>query len=133
MFRTTAEEFCEAPALQDEIFGPACLVVEAGSSSEVLQAIGVLEGQLTGTVIADPADYAEAVEIVLLLLRRVGRVIWNGMPTGVAVSPAMHHGGPYPASTAPFTTSVGPRAIDRFVRPVCLQDVPIELLAYLRK
>ncbi|OXM61047.1 aldehyde dehydrogenase (NADP(+)) [Amycolatopsis thermalba] len=116
-------------ALRTECFGPASLVVEYSSESEMLDVVRSLDGQLTGTVQAEAADPVAA-ELVDELAEHVGRVVWNGWPTGVAVTHAMHHGGPYPATTAPLHTSVGAAAVERFLRPVAFQDVPEELLGF---
>ena len=88
----------------------------------------VLEGQLTATLHFEPSD-AESVKALLpSLVRGAGRLVANGFPTGVEVNSAMHHGGPYPATTDPRATSVGTAAILRFVRPVAFQDFPAEFL-----
>jgi NADP-dependent aldehyde dehydrogenase len=87
-----------------------------------------LEGHLTATVHGTADDLAKCGDLVAVLRRKVGRVVVNGYPTGVEVSHAMHHGGPYPATTDARTTSVGSAAIERFVRPICFQDVPDTLL-----
>jgi NADP-dependent aldehyde dehydrogenase len=83
-----------------------------------------LEGQLTATIHGEPEELARHAELVKLLERRAGRLIFNGYPTGVEVSPAMQHGGPYPATTSSSTTSVGTAAISRFARPVAFQGFP---------
>jgi NADP-dependent aldehyde dehydrogenase len=83
----------------------------------------VLDGQLTATVHAEHDDPVAA-PLIRELTDRAGRIVYNGWPTGVSVTDAMHHGGPYPATTAPLHSSVGPSAIDRFLRPVAFQDVP---------
>ncbi|HBD34609.1 MAG TPA: aldehyde dehydrogenase (NADP(+)), partial [Cupriavidus sp.] len=88
----------------------------------------ILEGQLTATVQADAGDHALAARLLPALERKVGRVLFNGFPTGVEVSFAMVHGGPFPATSDTRTTSVGASAIDRFLRPVCYQNVPADLL-----
>lgn len=86
-----------------------------------------MPGSLTGTLHAEPGD-PDAREVLAALRSRVGRVIYNGWPTGVAVTWSQHHGGPWPATTTPLHTSVGATAIRRFLRPVTYQDVPEELL-----
>ena len=124
---TVADVLADPEALTAECFGPAALVVSYGSEEELLAAARVFDGQLTATV------HGSGQETVLpalldLLAERVGRVVWNGWPTGVSVTYAQHHGGPYPATTSVQTTSVGTSAIDRFLRPVTYQDAPDDVL-----
>ncbi len=114
--------------LHREVFGPFAIVVECRDDKELAQAIGELEGQLTGTVIAAEAELPRFQPAIVLLEQRVGRLIFNGVPTGVEVSPAMQHGGPYPATTDSRFTSVGTHAIHRWVRPLSFQDCPDEFL-----
>lgn len=124
----------EAPAFEtharlgEEIYGPVTLAVRCSSKAEVLAAARRLKGHLTATVHATEQDLVEYPELVPLLARKAGRVVLNGVPTGVEVSHAMQHGGPWPATTDPRATSVGTAAILRFVRPVSFQDVPPTLL-----
>jgi len=87
-----------------------------------------LEGQLTATLLLDESDHPLARTLLPVLERKAGRILVNGFPTGVEVCHAMVHGGPYPATTNAMYTSVGAQAIDRFLRPVCYQDVPEALL-----
>jgi NADP-dependent aldehyde dehydrogenase len=94
------------------------------SRLELLQIARGLRGHLTATIHATEKDLADFAELVAILRRRVGRLVFNGFPTGVEVCPAMHHGGPYPATTDSRSTSVGTAAIERFARPVCYQDSP---------
>ncbi|ATE55877.1 aldehyde dehydrogenase (NADP(+)) [Actinosynnema pretiosum] len=110
--------------LETEMFGPAGLLVEYASAEELTAVLRALPGQLTGTVQAATDGDPLAAEVVELLSDVVGRVVYNDWPTGVTVSGAQHHGGPYPASTAPTTTSVGLHAISRFQRPVTYQGTP---------
>jgi NADP-dependent aldehyde dehydrogenase len=110
-----------------ECFGPTSLVVGYDDEAELLAAAGAFGGQLAAVVHGEEGD-AVAPALLALLVGRAGRVIWNGWPTGVAVTGAMHHGGPYPATTAPLHTSVGTAAIGRFLRPVCYQSMPDALL-----
>ena len=98
------------------------------SEEQMLQAAEQLHGQLTATVHVKPADHALAAKLLPVLERKAGRVLFNGFPTGVEVSHAMVHGGPFPATSDSRTTSVGASAIDRFLRPVCYQNVPEGLL-----
>jgi NADP-dependent aldehyde dehydrogenase len=123
-----APTFFKDPTLSQELFGPATLVTEC-ESSEHLEAIARrLEGQLTVTIHATEEDLREYASLISVLREKAGRMIFGGVPTGVEVKPAMHHGGPYPATTDPRFTSVGPAAILRFARPVCYQDCPQQWL-----
>jgi NADP-dependent aldehyde dehydrogenase len=94
----------------------------------MLQSLQVLEGQLTATVLATNSDIKDFSDCIEVLCDKVGRVVYNGVPTGVEVCYAMVHGGPFPATTNANSTSVGADAIKRFVRPICLQDCPEEFL-----
>ena len=124
---TVSDLLADSEAMTQECFGPAALVVSYASEDELLAAARVFEGQLTATI---QSSGQEPVTSALLdvLTDRVGRVVWNGWPTGVSVTYAQHHGGPYPATTSVQTTSVGAAAIDRFLRPVTYQDAPDEVL-----
>jgi NADP-dependent aldehyde dehydrogenase len=124
---TVSDLLADSEALTQECFGPAALVVSYRSEDELLAAARVFDGQLTATI---QSSGPEPVTSALLdvLTERVGRVVWNGWPTGVSVTYAQHHGGPYPATTSVQTTSVGTAAIDRFLRPVTYQDAPDEVL-----
>jgi NADP-dependent aldehyde dehydrogenase len=114
------------PALLAEHFGPVVLLLRHGSRAELLTALGAIEGQLTGSVHAQEDD--DVAEVVALLGERAGRVVFDGFPTGVAVTFGMQHGGPYPATSNPLHTSVGMTATRRFLRPVAFQDAPQRLL-----
>ncbi|WCM49401.1 aldehyde dehydrogenase (NADP(+)) [Pseudomonas sp. WJP1] len=116
------------PLLQEEIFGPATVVVEVADQPQLRAVLDGLHGQLTATLIAEPADLDRFSELLPLLEDKVGRLLLNGYPTGVEVSDAMVHGGPYPATSDARGTSVGSLAIDRFLRPVCYQNYPDEYL-----
>lgn len=109
--------------LHREMFGPATVLVRYHHAAQLRPLAELLGGQLTATVHADEGD-DDTAELVEVLSTRAGRVLWNGWPTGVTVSYAQHHGGPYPATTAPSATSVGTGAIGRFMRPVAYQDLP---------
>jgi len=124
LFNTTAETFLSNPALKEELFGPASLVVTASSRAELEQVARSLPGQLTASIHGTPKDLDEHKLLVSILQNKVGRLIFNGFPTGVEVCPSMHHGGPYPATTDAHFTSVGSAAIKRFARPVCFQNFP---------
>ncbi|MCC2956879.1 aldehyde dehydrogenase (NADP(+)) [Massilia sp. IC2-477] len=128
LYEVDAASFIGNPELQDEIFGPAALIVRFDSEEQMLQAAEKLHGQLTATVHVKPADHPLAAKLLPILERKAGRVLFNGFPTGVEVSHAMVHGGPFPATSDSRTTSVGATAIDRFLRPVCYQSLPAELL-----
>ena len=128
VLRTTATAFAANPRLQIEHFGPVTLFVVAPSVADLLMALAALHGNLTGTIHAADSEHALAAQVMTCLDEKVGRLLWNGFPTGVEVCYAMQHGGPYPATTAPATTSVGMTAIKRFLRPVAYQNVPDHLL-----
>jgi len=116
-------------ALLEEHFGPLVLLLRYGSRDELLDALGRIEGQLTGSIHAEPDDDADLIgPLTELLAARAGRVVYDGFPTGVAVTYGMHHGGPYPATSAPAHTSVGMTAIRRFLRPVAWQNAPAAAL-----
>ncbi|WP_132625012.1 aldehyde dehydrogenase (NADP(+)) [Pseudomonas aeruginosa] len=110
--------------LQEEVFGPASVVVEVADHAELKRALHGLHGQLTATLIAEGEDLASFADLVPLLEQKAGRLLLNGYPTGVEVCDAMVHGGPYPATSDARGTSVGTLAIDRFLRPVCYQNYP---------
>jgi NADP-dependent aldehyde dehydrogenase len=112
--------------LLEEHFGPVVLLLRHGSREELLAALERIEGQLTGSLHAEPGE--DVAELVEALGTRAGRVVFNGFPTGVAVTFGMHHGGPYPATTSPLHTSVGMTAVQRFTRPIAYQDAPAEVL-----
>ncbi|MFJ7004820.1 aldehyde dehydrogenase (NADP(+)) [Pseudomonas putida] len=116
------------PLLQEEVFGPTTVVVEVADAEQLAEALRHLQGQLTATLIAEPDDLQAFASLVPLLERKAGRLLLNGYPTGVEVSDAMVHGGPYPATSDARGTSVGTLAIDRFLRPVCFQNYPDALL-----
>jgi len=129
LFRTTAQAVAADPeGLTREVFGPAALVVEYTDSADLMAALGAVEGSLTATVHAEPADRFELHMLLARLRRMAGRVIYNGWPTGVAVAWAMNHGGPWPATTSAAHTSVGATAIRRWLRPVSYQSLPDDLL-----
>ncbi|MEC3906711.1 aldehyde dehydrogenase (NADP(+)) [Tamlana sp. 2201CG12-4] len=120
--------FLNNPTLHHEVFGPFSLVVQCDNINQLEQIISNLEGQLTGTIISDGNEIGKYTTVVNALQSRVGRIIFNGVPTGVEVCPSMLHGGPYPASTDSRFTAVGVDSIKRFVRPFSFQDWPNELL-----
>ncbi|HEY8026959.1 MAG TPA: aldehyde dehydrogenase (NADP(+)) [Burkholderiaceae bacterium] len=128
LFRTGGAAFLARADLREEVFGPASLVVACRDAQEMAEVIESLEGQLTATLQLDAGDMDLARRLLPLLERRVGRILANGFPTGVEVSTAMVHGGPFPATSDGRSTSVGTAAIQRFLRPVCYQNLPMELL-----
>ncbi|HUX67413.1 MAG TPA: aldehyde dehydrogenase (NADP(+)) [Terriglobales bacterium] len=123
LLQTEAAALLADPELGEELFGPATLLVRHQGKAELLQVARALRGHLTATVHGTEADLQEYAELLEILEQKVGRVVINGYPTGVEVTHAMVHGGPYPASSS-RETSVGTRAIVRFARPVCYQDMP---------
>lgn len=128
VFVTDTETLATVPSLQEEQFGPVALLVRYASASDLDEALCRLPGSLTGTIHATEGESELRGRIQRTLLERVGRVVHDGVPTGVAVTPSMHHGGPYPATTSPLHTSVGATAVRRFQRPVLLQDAPVVVL-----
>jgi NADP-dependent aldehyde dehydrogenase len=128
LFETTASEWLGNETLGEEVFGPLGLIVRAEDSGQMVEIARALHGQLTCTLHMDPADTALARQLMPVLERKAGRVLANGFPTGVEVADAMVHGGPYPASTNFGATSVGTLSIRRFLRPVCFQNIPREIL-----
>ena len=114
--------------LQEEVFGPATIVIEMQDDAQLALALQGLRGQLTATLIGEQAELLEYRWLGELLVEKVGRILLNGYPTGVEVCDAMVHGGPYPATSDARGTSVGTLAIDRFLRPVCFQNYPDALL-----
>ncbi len=125
---TTVKNFLANPALATEAFGPFTLVIVADTLEEFSACARTLDGQLTATLHGNEDDLASARRLIGTLEQKAGRVLLNGFPTGVEVSPAMNHGGPYPATTDVRYTSVGTAAMLRFARPVCYQSLPDGLL-----
>ena len=128
LFEAGARTVFEHDELRQEVFGPSTVLVRCGSGGEMLELARHLEGSLTATIHGTVQDLRENRPLVALLMRKAGRLVFNGFPTGVEVCAAVQHGGPYPATTDPRFTSVGTAAILRFSRPVCFQDFPLELL-----
>lgn len=120
--------FIKNTTLHQEVFGPYSMVVQCENAEQLEQVISKLEGQLTGTLIADDDEAKQYYKVIDALQNRVGRIIYNGVPTGVEVCPSMVHGGPYPASTDSRFTAVGIHSIKRWVRPFSYQDWPNNLL-----
>ncbi len=120
--------FLQDQNLQEEVFGPSTVSIRAENKNDVIEFAKKLEGHLTATIHGEKEELLEYKELVEVLQSKVGRLIFNGYPTGVEVCDAMVHGGPFPSTTAAQTTSVGTGAIKRFARPFCFQDCPSELL-----
>ena len=128
LMQTSAAAFLADPELQEEHFGPVTLFVLCESLEQMEAAIGRLNGSLTATVYAAEGELVTTGTLFDLLREKAGRLLFNNVPTGVEVVHAQQHGGPYPATTAPGTTSVGLTAIQRFLRPVAYQNLPDALL-----
>lgn len=128
LVEAAAGDFLANATLREEVFGPASLLVACGGAGEMLAVARAMEGQLTATIHGTEQDLAENAELVDILSTKVGRLIFNGWPTGVEVCHSMNHGGPFPASTDPRFTSVGTAAILRFARPITYQGWTQEAL-----
>ena len=128
LFATTQSQFLQQPPLEDETFGPTSLIVTCRDIDEMIELAEHVEGQLTATLQLERDDHELARKLLPVLERKAGRILANGYPTGVEVAHAMVHGGPFPATSDPRSTSVGTLAIERFLRPVCYQDLPAALL-----
>lgn len=129
LFLTDAGSFLANHCLGDEVFGAASLIVRCRDEAELCNVLTAIEGQLTVTLQMDALDESIAARLLPLIEQKAGRILVNGWPTGVEVTHAMVHGGPYPATSDARTTSVGSLAIDRFLRPVSYQNFPPKLLA----
>ncbi|MFC9896469.1 aldehyde dehydrogenase family protein [Nocardia sp. NPDC127579] len=126
LLRVTADEFvAAAPQLRTECFGPSSLIVEYTDTTSIHRVLAALEPALTATIHAEDTEYDTIRPLLPTLTRLAGRLVWNGWPTGITLTWAQQHGGPYPATT---TTSMGPAAIDRVLRPVAWQEFPDALL-----
>ena len=123
LFATSGDRFRANPALAHEVFGSSSILVKCATVEEMIATIADLEGQLTATLQMEESDQADAARLLPTLSRKVGRVLSNGWPTGVEVTHAMVHGGPFPSTSDGRSTSVGTLAMMRFLRPVCYQDV----------
>lgn len=128
VFTVSVKDFASNAELQNEIFGSAALIVRYETTDQLAPVVTELEGQLTATLQMSEQDIETANALVPELELKVGRIIVNGWPTGVDVGHAMIHGGPFPATSAPQTTSVGATAIERFLRPVAYQNIPDAIL-----
>lgn len=125
---TSGADFYKNIKLQEEVFGPFCLLIECESETQLIEIIDALAGQLTGTIIAESEEKEWIEAVTDSLGQKVGRLIYNGVPTGVDVSQPMNHGGPYPASTDSRYTSVGLDAVKRWIRPLSFQNFPTKFL-----
>ncbi|MEX2235787.1 MAG: aldehyde dehydrogenase (NADP(+)) [Cyclobacteriaceae bacterium] len=128
LFQSTGDVFLKDHSLEEEVFGPSTLAITVDDKTQLLRIATRLGGHLTATLHATENDLEEYAELISILEQKVGRMIINGYPTGVEVTHAMVHGGPYPATTDSRTTSVGTDAIKRFSRPVCYQNFPKSIL-----
>lgn len=130
IFRINASDWLKNDFLSEEVFGPLGQIVVAESINELLSIANSLAGQLTCSILLEPSDKTIAKQLLEIVEHKAGRIIANGFPTGVEVSDAMVHGGPYPASTNFGATSVGSLSIRRFLRPVCFQNFPDDIYPF---
>lgn len=129
LYKVKAQDFVGNERLVEEVFGSLSLVVECETEAQMFEVLAQLEGQLTGSIHAAEGENTGLVQALIAALElKVGRIIWNGFGTGVEVCNAMVHGGPFPATSDSRTTSVGAAAIERFLRPVCYQNMPSQFL-----
>jgi NADP-dependent aldehyde dehydrogenase len=124
----TADVFLKNPLLHEEVFGPYSLMVKCADANQLKQAWTSVAGQLTTTLVATDKDFSDHSDLVEMAPAIAGRIVFNGVPTGVEVCPSMFHGGPFPATTDSRFTSVGIHAVKRWVRPICYQNSPDYLL-----
>lgn len=118
----------ENPHAIDEVFGPTSTVYRCQSVDQMMKFARGLDGHLTATIHGTETDLLENQDLVTILQQKVGRIVFNGWPTGIDVCDAMHHGGPYPATTHSYFTSIGHQSIFRFTKPICFQDFPASAL-----
>lgn len=128
IYTTTLDVLQGHEELRREVFGPCSIITQAPTLDELMDFARGLEGQLTAAIHGTPDDLREFAPLVRILERKVGRIIFNGFGTGIEPCPSMHHGGPYPAASHSFYTSIGTGSIYRFVRPVCYQGFPDDCL-----
>jgi len=126
--QVTGKVFLENPVLHEEVFGPYSLMVKCADLEELISAWKAVSGQLTTTLVGTDKDFEEHAALVDIAEQIAGRVLFNGVPTGVEVCPSMVHGGPFPATTDSRFTAVGINGVKRWVRPVCFQTAPMHLL-----
>lgn len=128
LFKTSAKQAMNHPEVLEEVFGPSTLAVVAENMEEMISFIDKLPGQLTATLQGELSELSKSADLIEALTQKVGRILLNGFPTGVEVSGAMVHGGPFPSTTDSRSTSVGTQAIYRFTRPVCFQNFSSEMI-----
>ena len=128
LFQSSGDTFLSDENLEEEVFGPSTLAIPVEGKSQLMSVARRLGGHLTATLHATEKDLRDYAELILIVEQKAGRLIINGYPTGVEVTHAMIHGGPFPATTDSRSTSVGTDAINRFARPVCYQGFPQSLL-----
>jgi NADP-dependent aldehyde dehydrogenase len=133
LFSASFKTFTNNKVLHEEVFGASALIVRCADHDELMQLVASLKGNLTASIHGLDSDLTQAQTVAQMLAHKVGRLIYNQMPTGVEVCASMNHGGPFPASTNIRSTSVGSEAIKRFQRPICYQNMPQELLPVLLK
>lgn len=131
IYSTTLEVLEQHEELTHEVFGPCSIIAECSTLEDMLRFARGLEGQLAASIHGTEQDLRDFAPLIRILERKVGRLIFNGFATGIEVCPSMHHGGPYPATTHSFFTSIGTASIYRFVRPVCYQNIPDSALPEL--
>jgi len=124
IWECSGADFLNQPGWQEEVFGPSSIIVKTSSVEEIYTILQSLQGQLTLTIHAEEKDHEQVNQLITIGTKLAGRVVWNAFPTGVEVSHAMVHGGPFPATSDSRSTSVGTAAIFRFTRPVCYQNIP---------
>jgi NADP-dependent aldehyde dehydrogenase len=124
IFTTTIDVLESNPELRREVFGPCSIITRCATLEDMVRYANGLEGQLTATIHGTEDDLRDFAPLVRALEKKVGRLIFNGFPTGIEVCPSMHHGGPYPAASHSFFTSIGTASIYRFVRPISYQGFP---------
>lgn len=128
VLKVDGKTFLENKTLSHEVFGPFSIIVQCDDEAQLVQIVNQLDGQLTGTIIGESNELKQHTEVITAMQSRVGRLIFNGVPTGVEVCPSMIHGGPYPASSDSRFTAVGIHAVYRWVRPFSYQNWPNDLL-----
>ncbi len=133
LFQCDLAAFMAHKTLQEEVFGPSALIITCDDQAQMQQVVTLLKGNLTASIHAESGDYPLAQRLSESLAHKVGRLIFNQMPTGVEVCASMNHGGPFPASTDVRVTSVGSKAIERFRRPICYQNMPQSFLPEILK
>jgi NADP-dependent aldehyde dehydrogenase len=131
LYMVSGNDFIANSEFQEEVFGPFSLIVKCKDLNEMERVIKNLEGQLTGSIFAKESDFKQIIPLIQVFKVKVGRLLFNDVPTGVEVSEAMTHGGPYPASSDSRFSAVGPNSIYRWVRPITYQNWPKELIVKL--